>query len=94
MYPSHHCLITNCRMKPSTSLYYCAKNLHFDSVVIFIVKSYKLYLATDERKNLKNLNKTYCKMIDNVLRLWSVDFPGLKRPRLDYAEQTKNLKKG
>ena len=76
-------------MKLSTSLYYRAKNLHFNNMVIFIVKSYELYLTTGKLKNLKNLSKSYCKMINNVLRLWSIDFSSLKRPQLDYAEQKK-----
>jgi hypothetical protein len=77
-YPSHHCLIANCKMKPSLRLYYQVKGLHFDNVVIFIVMSYELYLIDAELANLKSLNKMYRKMIDNILRLQSVDFLSLK----------------
>ncbi len=34
-YPSHYHLIANCKMKPSSNLYYWAKELHFDNMVIF-----------------------------------------------------------
>jgi hypothetical protein len=34
-YPSPHCLIADCKMKQSRNLYYQAKELHFDNVVIF-----------------------------------------------------------
>ncbi len=65
-------------MKPSLRLYYQVKGLHFDNVVIFIVMSYELYLIDAELANLKSLNKMYRKMIDNILRLQSVDFLSLK----------------
>ena len=34
-YPTHHRLIADCKMKPSTNLYYRVKDLHVDNVVIF-----------------------------------------------------------
>ncbi len=34
-YPTHHCLFANCKMKPSTNLYYRVKDLHFDNVAFF-----------------------------------------------------------
>jgi hypothetical protein len=75
-------------MKPSPSLYYQVKDLHFDNVVIFIVRLYKLYLTDSELANLKSLNKIYRKMINDVLRLQSIDFLSLKKPRLGYTDQT------
>jgi hypothetical protein len=87
-YPSHHHLIANCKMKPSPSLYYRVKDLHFDNVVIFIVMSYKLYLTDAELANLKSLNKMYREMVDNILWLRSVNFSSLKRPRLGYTNKT------
>jgi hypothetical protein len=70
LYPSHHCLIAKCKLKPSPSLYYYqVKDLHFDNVVIFIVRSYELFLTDAKLANLKSLNKMYRKMIDNILQL-------------------------
>ena len=37
-YPSLYCLIANCKMKPSSSLYYQVKNLHFDNTIVLLVK--------------------------------------------------------
>jgi hypothetical protein len=76
-------------MQPSMSLYYRVKDLHFDNVVVFLIKWHELYLMTNELENVKSLNKLYCEIIENVLQLRFVDFLSLKLPRLDYAEQTK-----
>jgi hypothetical protein len=47
-YPSHHHLIANCKMKPSSDLYYRAKDPHFNNVVIFEVRwPGVLYLTAD-----------------------------------------------
>ncbi len=34
-YPSHYQLIANCKMKPSSNLYYQVKDLWLDNVIIF-----------------------------------------------------------
>jgi hypothetical protein len=69
-YPSHHCLIADCKMKPSARLYYRAKHLHFDNVVIFIVKwPGRLYLTDEDLGSLKGVSEIYKEMIDNVQRL-------------------------
>ena len=82
-YPSHYRLIADCKMKPSSNLYYRVKDLRLDNVIIFVVRDYESYLSDDELLNLKSLNSKYCEMIDDVLRLRSVDFSNLKLPRLD-----------
>ena len=86
-YPLHYCLISDCKMKPSSSLYYQVRDLRLDNVIIFLVKSYKLYFTESGLGNLKCANKMYHKMIDNVLHLRSVDFSSLKLPQLDYTDQ-------
>jgi hypothetical protein len=87
--PSHHCLIADCKMKPSSSLYYRVKDLHFDNMVVFLTKWHELFLMTSELEIIKSLNKLYCKMIKDVLQSRFVDFSSLKLQRLDYAKQTK-----
>jgi hypothetical protein len=88
-YPSHYHLIANCNMKPSSDLYYRAKELHFDNVVIFVIRwPGILYLTADNLESLRSLNRHYREMIDDVQRLQFVDFLSLKMPRFDYAEQT------
>jgi hypothetical protein len=88
-YPSHHHLIANCKMKPSSDLYYWAKELHFDNVVIFVVRWPSIiYLTANNLESLRSLNKHYCIMIENVQQLQFLDFSSLKMPRLDYAKQT------
>ncbi len=84
----HHRLIANCKMKPSSNLYYRVRDLRLDNVMIFLVKSYELYFMESELVNLKCVNKKYHEMIDDILRLRSVDFSSLKLPRLNYADQT------
>ena len=87
-YPSRYRLIANCKMKPSSSLYYRVRDLRLDNVMIFLVKLYELYFTESKLVNLKCVNKMYHKMINNVLCLRSVDFLSLKIPRLNYADQT------
>ncbi len=66
-YPSHHRLIADCKMKPSARLYYQAKHLHFDNVVIFIGRwPGRLFLTDDDLSNLKKVSKIYKEMIDDV----------------------------
>ena len=86
-YPSHFRLIADCKMKPSSNLYYRVRDLRLDNVIIFLVKSYELYFTESELVNLKCTNKMYHEMIDDVLRLRSVDFSVLKLPRLNYVDQ-------
>ena len=74
-------------MKPSSNLYYRVKDLRLDNVVIFLVRDYESYLSDDQLLNLKSLNSKYREMIDDVLRLRSVDFSSLKLPRFGYADQ-------
>ena len=86
-YPSHYRLIADCKMKPSSTLYYRVKDLRLDNVIIFLVRDYESYFSGDELLNLKSLNSKYCEMINDVLRLRSADFSSLKLPRFDYADQ-------
>ncbi len=66
-YPLHYHLIVNCKMKPSSDLYYQAKELHFDNVVIFVIWwPGILYLTADNLESLRSLNRHYGKMIDDV----------------------------
>ena len=88
-YPTHHHLIADCKMKPSMNLYYRVKDLHFENVVIFLIKWHKLYLTDEDLDNMRNLSKMYREMIDNVLRLRHMNFLTLKFPRFDYADQIK-----
>jgi hypothetical protein len=77
-------------MKPSARLYYRARDLHFDNVVIFLARwRGRLYLTEDDLTRLKGVSKIYKEMIDDVQRLEFVDFTPLKLPRLNYTEQTK-----
>jgi hypothetical protein len=77
-------------MKQSKSLYYQAKELvHFDNMVTFAIRGPgELYMTANNLESLKSVNKTYCKMINDVQHLQFVDFMSLKLPRLDYPEQT------
>ncbi len=85
-YPSHHCLISECRMKRSGTLQYRVKDLHFDNIVVFLIKNQDLYLTDVEINSLKNVNWMYQEMINNILLLRSIIFSTRKLPRLDYAE--------
>ncbi len=74
-------------MKPSLNHQYWVDDLHFDNVVIFIVKSYKLYLSSEDFDNLKQVNASYFSMILDVVCLQHLDFSLLKKMRLDYSTQ-------
>ncbi len=88
-YPSHYCLISECRMKPSWNLQYRVKDLRFDNVVIFLIKNKETYLTNEDINNLKNIGNMHQDMVNDVMRLRSIDFSKLKLPRFDYADQTK-----
>jgi hypothetical protein len=67
LYPLHHRLIADCKMKPSSNLYYQVRDLRLNNVMIFLVKSYELFFTESKLVNLKCVNKKYHKMIDDVL---------------------------
>ncbi len=68
-YPLHYRLISKCKMKPSNNLYYQVGDLHFNNVVIFIIKPYKPYLTKDDLNCLRCLNKLYHEMINDIMCL-------------------------
>ena len=87
-YPSHHTLISECKMKPNKNLYYRVKDLRLDNVIIFLVKDHKSYLSESDLVNVRSLNVMYEVMMIDVTRLRDVNFWSLKLPHLDYAQQT------
>ena len=66
-YPSHYRLIADCKMKPSSNLYYRVKDLRLDNVIIFLVRDYKSYLSDIEINKLRFLNSMYREMVDDIL---------------------------
>ena len=54
-YPSHYCLISDCKMKSSSKLYHGVKNLHLDNVIIFLFKWNILHITDIKLENLKVL---------------------------------------
>jgi hypothetical protein len=76
-------------MKPSGNLQYQVKDLHFDNIVVFLIKNQDMYLTDVEINSLKNVNRMYQEIIKDILLLRSIDFSMLKLPRFDYAKQTK-----
>jgi hypothetical protein len=76
-------------MKPSRNLQYLVKNLHFDNILVFLIKNQDACLTDEEINSLKDVNRIYQEMINDILRLRSIDFSMLKLPRLSYAYQTK-----
>ena len=87
-YPSHHTLISECKMKPNKNLYYRVEDLRLDNVIIFLVKDHKSYLSESDLVNVRSLNVMYEVMMIDVTRLRNVNFWSLKLPRLDYAQQS------
>jgi hypothetical protein len=76
-------------MKPSGNLQYQVKDLHFNNIVVFLIKNQDTYLTDVEINSLKNVKRMYREMINVVLLLRSINFSMLKLPRFDYAKQTK-----
>jgi hypothetical protein len=54
-YPPHHCLVINCKMKPSLDHQYMASIVSLDNIIVFIVKNYEKYFF--EAEDLLNLSK-------------------------------------
>ncbi len=42
-YPPHHCLVIDCKMKPSLNHQYEVSIVSLDSIIVFVVKNYKKY---------------------------------------------------
>ena len=93
LYPSHYRLISECKMKPSLNLQYRVKDLRFDNIVIFLIKSQASYLSDNDMDNTGEISKMHRDMVDDVLRLRGIDFSKVKLPRYDYANQTKSRKR-
>jgi hypothetical protein len=60
-YLSQYCLISECRMKPSGNLQYRVKDLHFNNIIVFLIKNQDAYLTDVEINSLKNVNRMYQK---------------------------------
>ncbi len=87
-YPPHHCLVIDCKMKPSLDHQYEVSIVSLDNIIVFVIKNYeKYFLEAEDLHNLSKVNQVYSNMVNNVLRLRSHDFSELKKPRLDYAAQ-------
>ncbi len=56
-----------------------------------MIEWHKLYLADEDLKKLRCLNKKYCKKVNNVIRLRFDNFSLLKNLQIDYAKQTSIL---
>ena len=87
-FPPHHCLIKDCKMKPSLDHQYQASIISLNNVVVFVVKNYEQYfLEVEDLYNLSKVNRLYGNMVNDVLHLRLLDFLEIKKPRFDYAEQ-------
>jgi hypothetical protein len=87
-YPPHHRLVIDCKMKPSLDHQYMASIVSLDNIIVFIIKNYKKYfLEAEDLLNLSKVNQVYGDMVTDVIRLRSLDFLGLKKPRLEYTAQ-------
>ncbi len=65
-----------------------ASIVSLDNIIVFIVKNFeKYFLEAEDLLNLSKVNQVYGNMVTDVIRLRSLDFLGLKKPRLDYAAQ-------
>jgi hypothetical protein len=76
-------------MKLSRNLQYRVKNLHFNNILVFLIKNQDAYLTGVEINSLKDFNRMYQEMINDILQLISIDFSMLKLLRFNYAYQTK-----
>jgi hypothetical protein len=61
-------------VKPSGTLLYQVKDLQFDNIVVFLIKNQDAYLTDVEINSLKNVNRMYREIINDVLLLRSINF--------------------
>jgi hypothetical protein len=54
-YPPHHCLVIDCKMKPSLDHQYEVIIVSLDNIIVFVVKNYEKYFL--EAEDLHNLSK-------------------------------------
>jgi hypothetical protein len=88
-YPTIAQLVHNCKMKPSLHHQYRVDDLTLDNVIVILMKKEESYLSPACVANIMVLNKLYCVMTHDVLRLRNLDFNQLTNPRYDYESQEK-----
>jgi hypothetical protein len=59
-FPPHHCLVNDCKMKPSLDHQYQASIISLDNVIVFVVKNYEQnFLEVEDLYNLSKVNQLY-----------------------------------
>ena len=91
LYPSHYCVISECKMKPSQNLQYGVTDLRFNNIVVFLIKNQALYQSDDDINNIKEISKIHCEMVNDILRLRGIVFFLSETPEIRLHRSDKNL---
>jgi hypothetical protein len=59
-----------------------------DNVIVKLLKPFESFLTDEDVANLSEVNCFYQEMIHDIVRLRTLDFSQLRKPRIGYAEQT------
>ena len=84
-YPSKAELYKSCHMKTEIGRYWRTEST-CQYCLFLTAKSG--FLTQSEQKGVRSVGKTFDTMVESIARTKNVDFTPLRRPRLDYAEQT------
>ena len=74
-------------MKPSTDKYYRIKDLTIYNVITIVIQEYMAF-SKDKLSSIRLINTDFSKMIPKLKRWLQIDFSTLRKPRLNYENQT------
>ncbi len=74
-------------MKPSSDKYYRVKELTIYNVITIVIQEYTAFSKT-ELSSFRLINTDFSKMIPKLKHWLLIDFSLLRKPRLNYENQT------
>jgi hypothetical protein len=74
-------------MKPSSDKYYRVKELTIYNVITIVIQEYTAF-SKKELSHLRLINKYFLMMLPKLKRWLKIDFSLLRKPRLNYENQT------
>jgi hypothetical protein len=73
--------------EPSLDHQYQVGNLNLENIIVVLLKSSKSYLTDEDNSSLSNFNALYKEMVNDLVKLKTLDFSKLQEPRIGFTEQ-------
>ncbi len=72
------------RMRPSLNKWYQVSNLHLHSIIITVIKEFRVYFSIEDLSSFWLMSKDFANMIPKALCWLRVDFTPMCKPRQGY----------